>query len=343
MTRRLALCVGVLLLLGARGRQIYLQGEGITAIVSGTEMSAGIVACANCHGPDGRGVPEGTVEPPDIRWAALSKPSVGRMRPRYDDALLQRAVRSGVDAGDNRLSPLMPRYRMSDDDLRALVSYLHTLGEEADPGLTATSIRIATIVPSGPAGTATRAVLEGWFRDVNATGGIHGRTLELEVLDTPRVPDAFAILCTPKHFPELDEARIPVITALAIAQPEAPTTFSLFTDTSRVAPTAVPTLPSDVTPAAYDELRTFAMRHNIPPAHLPAQLTTHATMKVFLEALKRAGRDLTREKLITALETLYQFPTGLTRPITFSRNRHHGTTGAYVVEGGKGEWVEGME
>jgi mono/diheme cytochrome c family protein len=339
MTRRLVLSLAALLLLGARGRDIYLRGEGVTAIVSGTEMSAGIVACANCHGPDGRGVPEGTVEPPDVRWASLSKPNVERMRPRYDDALLARAVTSGIDAGGNRLSAIMPRYRMSDDDMRALVSYLRSLGEGSDPGITDTSLRIATIIPPGPSGAATRAVLEGWFRDVNAAGGVHGRLLELSVLDTPRTPEAFAIVGAPSHFPELDDARIPVLTSLAIAPPEAPTTFSLFTDTRRIAKSAVPTLPTDITPLGLDELRFFATRHRIPPTHLPAQITAHATMKVFLEALKRAGRDLTREKFIAALETLYQFRTDLTPPITFSRNQHHGTKGAYVVEAGVGKWV----
>jgi hypothetical protein len=64
-------------------------------------------------------------------------------------------------------------------------------------------------------------------------------------------------------------------------------------------------------------------------------------MKVFTEALKRAGRDLTREKLITALEQLYDFPTGLTPPITFHRNRRIGAAGAWVVEvdGGRARYV----
>jgi len=47
--------------------------------------------------------------------------------------------------------------------------------------------------------------------------------------------------------------------------------------------------------------------------------------------LKRAGRDLSREKLIKALESLYEYDTGVTPSITFGPNRRVGAMGAYVV------------
>jgi hypothetical protein len=62
------------------------------------------------------------------------------------------------------------------------------------------------------------------------------------------------------------------------------------------------------------------------------QVATMATLRVFTEALKRAGRDLTREKVIATLEQLYDFPTGLAPPITFNRNRRIGAAGAWIVE-----------
>ena len=52
---------------------------------------------------------------------------------------------------------------------------------------------------------------------------------------------------------------------------------------------------------------------------------------VIKEALKRAGHDLTREKLITALEGLYDYDTGLTPRITFGPNKRVGAAGAHII------------
>jgi mono/diheme cytochrome c family protein len=64
----------------ARGKQIYLEGTsaggGTIEAVVGDEavtLPASAVPCASCHGPDGRGRPEGGVLPPDIRWQELTK------------------------------------------------------------------------------------------------------------------------------------------------------------------------------------------------------------------------------------------------------------------------------
>ena len=44
-----------------------------------------------------------------------------------------------------------------------------------------------------------------------------------------------------------------------------------------------------------------------------------------LEAIRRAGMDLTREKFIDALETIKNFDTGVTFPITYSQDNHEAT------------------
>ncbi|MEA2462716.1 MAG: hypothetical protein QOJ98_463 [Acidobacteriota bacterium] len=341
---RLALCAVALLLLGLtpaekRGRVIYRTGNGAFAVIGGTEVGAGVAPCANCHGFDGRGIPEGSIEPPDVRWSVLSAPHLERRRPRYDAAALRRAVIEGIASGGEPLSPVMPRYRI--EALDDLVAYLQTLGEVADPGLSDDAITIATAVPS----EITRKVIEGWLHDVNASGGIYGRTLELGLVDA-----AFAIVCTadPSLVPLIAEERIPVLTPLP-ATPAASTMFFLFSDAESQARalqtylaetkigdgrqfTPVPTLPTDVTPEALQELRAFTERHRLPSTQMATQIATHATMKVFIEGLKRAGRDLTREKLLASLERLYQFQTGLTPPITYARNQHSGASGAYILD-----------
>ncbi len=52
---------------------------------------------------------------------------------------------------------------------------------------------------------------------------------------------------------------------------------------------------------------------------------------VLVEGLKRAGRALSREKLVASLEALHAFETGLAPPVTFGPDRRVGSFGGYVV------------
>lgn len=53
-------------------------------------------------------------------------------------------------------------------------------------------------------------------------------------------------------------------------------------------------------------------------------LVNYSGAMVFVEALKRAGRDLTREKLVEALESIKNFDTPLADPVNFSATEHQG-------------------
>jgi ABC-type branched-subunit amino acid transport system substrate-binding protein len=94
---------------------------------------------------------------------------------------------------------------------------------------------------------------------------------------------------------------------------------------------AFPTVPSDVAPAGLAELRELETKYKLPAGHTASKLNAFAAAKIFTEALKRAGRDLSREKLVTALEGLYEYDTGVTPSITFGPNRRVGAMGAYVL------------
>ena len=87
---------------------------------------------------------------------------------------------------------------------------------------------------------------------------------------------------------------------------------------------AVPTVPSDVSSALYEQ-------YKFQPRHIASQLSAFAAAKIFVEGLTRAGKDLSREKLITALEGLYDYETGSTPHVTFGPNRRIGAPGAYIV------------
>jgi len=92
-----------------------------------------------------------------------------------------------------------------------------------------------------------------------------------------------------------------------------------------------PSVPGDVGPEGLAELRALEEKYEFAPRHITSQLNAYAAAKIFTEGLKRAGRDLSREKLITALEGLYEYNTGVTPSITFGPNRRVGEMGAYVL------------
>src|SRR5262249_20515008 len=134
-----------------RGREIYLRGisssgKEISAVMgnSGTQIPASSIACANCHGPEGRGKTEGGVSPTNLTWDSLTRPYTvttpsGRQHSAYDEALLKRAITMGFDPAGNQLHVAMPRFRMSLEDMADLIAYIKKIGKSLDPGLTATT------------------------------------------------------------------------------------------------------------------------------------------------------------------------------------------------------------
>jgi ABC-type branched-subunit amino acid transport system substrate-binding protein len=94
---------------------------------------------------------------------------------------------------------------------------------------------------------------------------------------------------------------------------------------------AFPTVPADVTAQGAAEYRALSEKYKLSSHHPAAQLSALAAGKIFVEGLKRAGADLNREQLVTALEGLYDYDTGLTPRIIFGPNRRIGAAGAYMV------------
>jgi ABC-type branched-subunit amino acid transport system substrate-binding protein len=94
---------------------------------------------------------------------------------------------------------------------------------------------------------------------------------------------------------------------------------------------AYPAAPQDRTREAVDAYQAFQSRHQLPRQHGSAQISAYIAAKVFIDALKQAGRALSREKLVTAMEGFYRHATGLTPPLTYGPNRRVGARGAYVV------------
>ena len=181
------------------GRRLYREGIGASgaSVVATVGLDASrvpghIVPCASCHGADGLGRSEGGVVPPVITWAELSKPyghlhDNGRRHGPFDAAGLTRAVTLGIDPAGNPLERTMPRYALGRDDLANLFAYLQRLELDTDPGVRADALRLGTLLPTtGPLGDTGRLmqrVLEAYFADLNAAGGLYGRRIELVAPD----------------------------------------------------------------------------------------------------------------------------------------------------------------
>ena len=105
-----------------RGTAItYTSGPASNGWMMG---SGGRLACASCHGPDGRGGVHSmgmmqVMDAKDIRWSVL--------QPEFDAGKFRLAVVNGQDPDGTQLSTDMPRWNISDDDLADLIAFLKTL------------------------------------------------------------------------------------------------------------------------------------------------------------------------------------------------------------------------
>jgi ABC-type branched-subunit amino acid transport system substrate-binding protein len=94
---------------------------------------------------------------------------------------------------------------------------------------------------------------------------------------------------------------------------------------------AFPTVPADVSATGAAEYRGLLQRNKLDSTHAAAQASAIAAARILVHALELCGKDLSRERLITTLEGLYEYDTGLMPKITFGPNRRIGALGAYVV------------
>ena len=472
-----------------RGKQIYFSGtsasgEDINAVVGveATVLPAMALPCVNCHGYDGLGRPEGGVIPTDIRWSQLIKNyghvhDRGRRHGPYDEASLGRTIISGVDPAGNRLDPSMPTYLMSAGDLADLVAYMKVLENDADPGIEADHVRVATLLPmsgrSAALGQAMEAALRASFADVNERGGVFGRKIELVTVPLGETPeqslasleetirtrgifalvsgytvglddalldslrydklplvgpftlepgdsyfDAAAfylypgfreqvraladqaaedasgagrfVVAAPSDGQHDDLAKVTerqlrsrgkqaaittayargdaaslvkdvqgedgaealfffggkedldaLLAALA-AESLAPRIYllaSLLSSPPFDAPRAFdgrifvahPTTSSDISESGRAYYGDLASRYGLPQGHVQAQAAAFAAARVFVEGLRRAGRDLSRIRLVDGIEALYNFETGFTPPLVYGPNERIGAKGAHIL------------
>lgn len=116
----------------------------------GSMMMGGQLACASCHGPNARGgrhqMHMETMDAPNIRWDALAghggqgedehageEAEHAEAEGEYGLETFRLAVVEGQHPNGEPLSEEMPRWEMSDADLRDLAAYLQSLeGKSTD-------------------------------------------------------------------------------------------------------------------------------------------------------------------------------------------------------------------
>ena len=179
-----------------RGKAFYLRGESasgreITALMGEVDVPASTLPCAGCHGNRGEGRTEGGVTAGNMSWSNLTKPyghtdEGGRKHPPFSETSFIRAMTSGVDPAGNKLAIAMPTYRIPQEDMANLIAYLKRIETDNDHGVTDTNIVVGTVLPEKAAlsGLAQSMgdVLQAYFAEINAHGGIYNRKIELRVM-----------------------------------------------------------------------------------------------------------------------------------------------------------------
>lgn len=117
------------------GERIYLTGRdasGNAISRSALPVSEGFLmmgggGCASCHGPDGWGgtigMMRGSITTPDIRYDALKDEG-------FDEDAIAEAIVDGRDESGEQLDALMPRWKMSDTEVSAVIEYLKELSDQ---------------------------------------------------------------------------------------------------------------------------------------------------------------------------------------------------------------------
>jgi len=94
---------------------------------------------------------------------------------------------------------------------------------------------------------------------------------------------------------------------------------------------ALPTLPSDRSREGVAGFETLREKYGFSTRHLATEVSAYCAAQVLVQGLKLAGREVSRKKLLTALEGLYDYDTGLTPKLRYGPNRRIGALGAYMV------------
>lgn len=99
--------------------------------------------------------------------------------------------------------------------------------------------------------------------------------------------------------------------------------------------------PDDPRPAVKAFMQKYKARYNVEANYLGQMGYTSA--QIAIEALRRAGRDLTVDSLVKAMESIQDFQDLFGGSYSFSPTNHHGSTSAFLAQVRNGRWVPVVE
>ena len=173
------------------GRKIYLEGIGangkpITGVrFGGVELQGAAVACVTCHRRSGLGSVEGTnqVAPiagrfifSDDQNAVVSMnfrniKNFNQKHEPFDAQSFASAVRQGQHMNGRELSPIMPRFDLTDAEVKGLSAYLRILSAKWSPGVDARKIHFATVITPDVSPQRKQVFLETIKAAINQKNG----------------------------------------------------------------------------------------------------------------------------------------------------------------------------
>jgi branched-chain amino acid transport system substrate-binding protein len=95
--------------------------------------------------------------------------------------------------------------------------------------------------------------------------------------------------------------------------------------------------PDDTRPVVRDLMARYRAKYGIDMNYIGQ--TGVSVAQIALEALQRAGRDLTVDSLVTAMESLHEFTDIYGNTYSFGPKQHHGSTKAFLAIVKDGRWV----
>ena len=95
--------------------------------------------------------------------------------------------------------------------------------------------------------------------------------------------------------------------------------------------------PDDPRPEVRDLMARYRAKYGIDINYIGQ--TGISVAEIALEALRRAGRDLTVDSLVTAMESLHEFTDMYGNTYSFGPKQHHGSTKAFLAVVKEGRWI----
>ncbi len=92
-----------------------------------------------------------------------------------------------------------------------------------------------------------------------------------------------------------------------------------------------PVMPSDHSQPGIEQFESLHKKYKVDYSNSATQVYAMNAANVMVEALKRTGSDLSREKLMDTLQSMNDYEPGLISPVSFNTSRRVGAWGTHVV------------